>query len=228
MRFRAIVQFLLPALVLGLRARPAAAQAADTATVAPPMPFIVGAYAQGSFVVAHTDAIRHLATLSPHGRGGKPAAPDHRRGRLARLVPVPVGWAWPSRTTIFTTPSWATCWRPVPTSASRFRAGRGTISTFVWVPAWPTSPIPTTCDTNHKNNIASSALNATLQMRVRVRLRPHASSGPAHGPWASTTTPTAPPPSPTSAPTCPALVLGLNYHEQRNAPLANVQRARSS
>ena len=67
MRFRAIVQFLLPALVLGLRARPAAAQAADTATVAPPMPFIVGAYAQGSIILAHTYAIRHLVASHPTG-----------------------------------------------------------------------------------------------------------------------------------------------------------------
>ena len=55
-------------LLLVLLARPAAAQADSVVAgrAAPRRgPFIVGAYAQGSFIVAHTDAVRHLADGPP-------------------------------------------------------------------------------------------------------------------------------------------------------------------
>ena len=57
-------------LLLALLARPVAAQVDSVVTGLPAPrrgPFIVGAYAQGSFVVAHTYAIRHLATSHPTG-----------------------------------------------------------------------------------------------------------------------------------------------------------------
>ncbi|MFC7666089.1 acyloxyacyl hydrolase [Hymenobacter humi] len=75
-------------------------------------------------------------------------------------------------------------------------------------------------DTNRKNNIASSFLNATLQLRFEYdyALTPHlgllAGLGLNHYSNGATT-------KPNFGVNLPSVVLGLNYHEQRAAPRTN-------
>jgi hypothetical protein len=79
-------------------------------------------------------------------------------------------------------------------------------------------------ETNHKNTIASSALNATLQMRFEYdyALTPHlgllAGIGLNHYSNGATT-------KPNFGVNLPSVVLGLNYHELRPAPQANTRPA---
>ncbi|MFC7666090.1 hypothetical protein ACFQT0_00560 [Hymenobacter humi] len=130
--------------LLWLMAVPAAAQVGSAALpAATRSPLMLGAYAQGSILVAHTYAIRQLVASHPTGfeinlqRQTTGAAPWH-------------GWYQYPKVGLaltycdFHNPGWATWSRPVPTSISRFRAVPTTISASAWARAWRTSPTRTT------------------------------------------------------------------------------------
>ena len=216
MRFRAIVQFLLPVLALGLPARPVAAQAPADTAAAPPAPFIVGAYAQGSIILAHTAAIRHLVASHPTGfelnvqQATTGAAPWHAWYKFPKIGvaatyydfhnPV-LGYAFAISPYLS-----KTFWQG-PRHNFNFRVGTGL--------AWLSNPYNQ--ETNHKNTIASSALNATLQFRLEYdyALTPHlgllVGAGLNHFSNGATA-------KPNFGVNLPSLVLGINYHQQRPVP----------
>ncbi|OGX82647.1 hypothetical protein BEN47_04545 [Hymenobacter lapidarius] len=207
--------------MLALAALPAAAQADSVSAVRPTArgPFIVGAYAQGSFVVAHTYAIRHLANSHPTGvevnlqRQTTGAADWHGWYRYPRLGLALTYYNFHNPQlghVLAASPYISKSFSRGPRHDFNFRLGAGL--------AYLTNPYDR--DTNHKNNIASSAFNATLQLRFEYdyALTPHLGLlmglGLNHYSNGATT-------KPNFGANLPALVLGLNYHEQRNAPLAN-------
>jgi hypothetical protein len=214
-------------LLLALAARPAAAQV-DTTTaevsvpapaVAPRAPLVVGAYVQGSIILAHTYAIRHLVASHPTGfelnfqRQTTGSAPWHGWYKYPKVGvaltyydfhnPV-LGYVWSA------SPYISKSFSRGPKHDFCFRLGAGL--------AYLTNPYNQ--DTNHKNTIASSALNATLQFRFEYdyALTPHlgllAGVGLNHYSNGATT-------KPNFGVNLPSVVLGLNYHEQRQAPQAN-------
>ena len=211
----------LPFLLLTLLARPAQAQVDSlrTAAVAPPAPFVVGAYAQGSIIMAHTYAIKHLVASHPTGfevnlqRQTTGAAPWHGWYKFPKVGvaltyydfhnPV-LGYVFAASPYISKTFSRG------PKHDFSFRLGAGL--------AYLTNPYNQ--ETNHKNTIASSALNATLQFRFEYdyALTPHlgllAGVGLNHFSNGATT-------KPNFGVNLPSVVLGLNYHQQRPVPFAN-------
>lgn len=205
-----------------LIARPAAAQATqpDSAIVqAPPAPFVVGIYAQGSIIMAHTYAIRHLVDSHPTGfevnlqRQTTGTAPWHGWYKYPKIGlaltyydfhnPV-LGYAFAA------SPYISKSFSRGPKHDFSFRLGAGL--------AYLTNPYNQ--ETNHKNTIASSALNATLQFRFEYdyALTPHlgllVGAGLNHYSNGATT-------KPNFGVNLPSVVLGLNYHQQRPAPRIN-------
>ncbi|MCC3154841.1 acyloxyacyl hydrolase [Hymenobacter sp. BT770] len=214
-------------MLLALAARPVTAQV-DTTTaevsvpmpaVAPRAPLVMGAYAQGSIILAHTYAIRHLVASHPAGfelnfqRQTTGSAPWHGWYKYPKVGlaltyydfhnPV-LGYVWSA------SPYISKSFSRGPKHDFSFRLGAGL--------AYLTNPYNQ--DTNHKNTIASSALNATLQFRFEYdyALTPHlgllAGVGLNHYSNGATT-------KPNFGVNLPSVVLGLNYHEQRQAPQAN-------
>lgn len=212
-------------LLMALAARPVAAQV-DTAAaavsapvVAPRAPLVVGAYAQGSIILAHTYAIRHLVASHPTGfelnfqRQTTGSAPWHGWYKYPKVGvaltyydfhnPV-LGYVWSA------SPYISKSFSRGPKHDFSFRLGAGL--------AYLSNPYNQ--DTNHKNTIASSALNATLQFRFEYdyALTPHlgllAGVGLNHYSNGATT-------KPNFGVNLPSVVLGLNYHEQRHAPQTN-------
>jgi opacity protein-like surface antigen len=205
---------LLAASLLGLLL-PAAAQAPDS--VAPTRaPLVVGAYAQGSIIMAHTYAIKHLVASHPTGfelnlqqqtTGHAPWHGWYKYPKIGLALlyydfhnPI-LGQAYAG--SFYINKSF---WRR-PRHEVNFRLGTGL--------AILTNPYNQ--QTNHKNTIASSALNATLQMRFEYdyALTPHLGLllglGLNHFSNGATT-------KPNFGVNLPTVVLGLNYHEQRPAP----------
>ncbi|GAB3581512.1 hypothetical protein GCM10027345_24420 [Hymenobacter daeguensis] len=200
----------------GLTAQRATAQSDEAAAGAPRAPLVIGAYAQGSIIMAHTYAIRHLVDSHPTGfevnfqRQTTGAAPWHEWYKYPKVGlaltyydfhnPI-LGYAFAASPYISKTFSRG------PKHDFSFRLGAGL--------AYLTNPYNQ--ETNHKNTIASSALNATLQMRFEYdyALTPHlgllAGIGLNHYSNGATT-------KPNFGVNLPSLVLGLNYHEQRPAP----------
>ncbi|GAB3315045.1 hypothetical protein GCM10027511_25520 [Hymenobacter humi] len=206
--------------LLWLMAVPAAAQVGSAALpAATRSPLMLGAYAQGSILVAHTYAIRQLVASHPTGfeinlqRQTTGAAPwhgwyqypkvglaltycDFHNPRLGHLVAA--------------SPYLNKSFSRGPNHDFSFRLGAGL--------AYLTNPYNR--DTNRKNNIASSFLNATLQLRFEYdyALTPHlgllAGLGLNHYSNGATT-------KPNFGVNLPSVVLGLNYHEQRAAPRTN-------
>ncbi|ALW83948.1 hypothetical protein AUC43_01835 [Hymenobacter sedentarius] len=212
-------------MLMALAARPVAAQV-DTAAaavsapvVAPRAPLVVGAYAQGSIILAHTYAIRHLVASHPTGfelnfqRQTTGSAPWHGWYKYPKVGvaltyydfhnPV-LGYVWSA------SPYISKSFSRGPKHDFSFRLGAGL--------AYLSNPYNQ--DTNHKNTIASSALNATLQFRFEYdyALTPHlgllAGVGLNHYSNGATT-------KPNFGVNLPSVVLGLNYHEQRHAPQTN-------
>ena len=192
----------------------------DTAAApAPPAPWVLGAYAQGSIIMAHTGAIRHLVASHPTGfelnvqRQTTGAAPWHGwykfpKAGLALTYydfhnPV-LGHAFAA------SPYLSKTFSRGPKHDLSFRLGAGL--------AYLTNPYSQ--ETNHKNTIASSALNATLQLRVEYdrALTPHlgllVGLGLNHYSNGATS-------RPNFGVNLPSVVLGLNYHEQRPVPHTN-------
>ena len=200
----------------------AQAQTLDTvaAQSAPRAPLVVGAYAQGSIIMAHTYAIRHLVASHPTGfeanlqRQTTGAAPWHGWYKYPKIGVALTYYD-------FHNPILGHAFAASPyisKSFSRrkkhdfsFRLGAGL--------AYLTNPYSQ--ETNHKNTIASSALNATLQFRFEYdyALTPHlgllVGAGLNHYSNGATT-------KPNFGVNLPSLVLGLNYHEQRHPLQANL------
>ena len=191
---------------------------ADTA-VARRSPLVIGAYAQGSIIMAHTRAIKHLVASHPTGfevnlqRQTTGAAPWHGWYKYPKIGlaltyydfhnPV-LGYA------VSASPYISKSFSRGPKHDLSFRLGAGL--------AYLTNPYNQ--ETNHKNTIASSALNATLQFRFEYdyALTPHlallAGLGLNHYSNGATS-------KPNFGVNLPSVVLGLNYHELRPAPFTN-------
>ena len=214
-----VSKVLVPVLLWSLATPWAAAQALDTAIQVPRAPLIVGAYAQGSIILAHTYAIRHLVASHPTGfelnlqRQTTGAAPWHGWYKFPKVGvaltyydfhnPV-LGYA------VAASPYISKTFSRGPRHDFSFRLGAGL--------AYLSNPYNQ--ETNHKNTIASSHLNATLQFRFEYDyvLTPHlgllAGVGLNHFSNGATT-------KPNFGVNLPSVVLGLNYHAQRPAPTTN-------
>jgi hypothetical protein len=209
------------ALLWGFTVAGCRAQGTDTASTRPgPVaePLIVGVYAQGSFIMAHTYAIRHLVTSHPTGfevnlqrqtTGREPWHGWYKYPKVGLALvyydfhnPV-LGQSYAA--SIYINKSFSRAAR----HDLSFRLGTGL--------AYLTNPYDQ--QTNHKNTINSSALNATLQMRVEYdyALTPHLGMllglGLNHYSNGATT-------KPNLGVNLPTVVLGLNYHQLRPAPVA--------
>jgi hypothetical protein len=200
-------------------AGPAAAQTDSVAAPVPRAPLVVGVYAQGSIILAHTYAIKHLVDSHPAGfeinlqRQTTGAAPWHGWYKYPKIGlaltyydfqnPV-LGYAFSA------SPYLSKAISRGPRHDFSFRLGAGL--------AYLTNPYNQ--ETNHKNTIASSALNATLQLRFEYdyALTPHLGllAGMALNHFSNGATT-----KPNFGVNLPSLVLGLNYHEQRPAPRIN-------
>jgi hypothetical protein len=183
-----------------------------------PSPLVLGVYLQRSFILAHTHAVAQLAASHPSGfelnaqRQTTGAAAWHGwykypKVGLALLYydyqnPV-LGQSY-AATVYISKPFYRTQRQDLS-----FRLGTGI--------AWFTNPFD--IQTNRKNTIVSSALNATLQMRVEYdyALSQHIGLllglGLNHYSNGATT-------KPNFGVNMPTVVLGLNYHQQRPAPTA--------
>ena len=186
---------------------------------APRAPLVVGVYAQGSIILAHTYAIRHLVVSHPTGfelnlqRQTTGAAPWHGWYQFPKVGVALTYYDFhnPVLGYVFAASPY------VNKSISRgarhdfsFRLGAGL--------AYLTNPYDRYA--NHKNTIASSSLNATIQARLEYdyALTPHLGLllglGLNHYSNGATT-------KPNFGVNLPSVVLGLNYHEQRPAPQVN-------
>ncbi|WBA40669.1 acyloxyacyl hydrolase [Hymenobacter canadensis] len=184
-----------------------------------PGPLVIGAYAQGSFILAHTPAISHLAVSHPTGlelnlqrqtNGSEPWHAWYRYPKIGLALvyydyhnPV-LGRSYAS--TIYLNKRFLYS----PRHELNFRLGTGL--------AYFTNPFD--LETNHKNTIVSSHLNAVLQMRLEydVAVAEHlgllVGLGLNHYSNGATT-------KPNFGINLPTVFLGLNYHQQRPfVPLA--------
>ncbi|MBC6697148.1 acyloxyacyl hydrolase [Hymenobacter puniceus] len=189
------------------------------AQVAPPGPLIIGAYAQGSFILAHTPAINHLAVSHPTGlelnlqrqlNGSEPWHAWYRYPKIGMALvyydyhnPV-LGRSYASTIYLNKRVLYS------PRRELNFRLGTGL--------AYFTNPFD--LETNHKNTIVSSRLNAVLQMRLEydMAVAEHlgllVGLGLNHYSNGATT-------KPNFGINLPTVFLGLNYHQQRPfVPLA--------
>lgn len=202
--------------MLVLPAQQARAQADSVSTAAPSRgPVIVGAYAQGSIILDHTDAIRHLVKSRPTGfevnlqRQTTGAAPWHAWYKFPKM-----GLALTYYN--FNNPVLGRCYAASPYLSKSFSRGAKHDFSFRLGAGLAYITNPYDQDANHKNTIASSALNATLQMRFEYdyALTPHLGllAGLALNHYSNGATT-----KPNFGINLPSLVLGLNYHEQRPA-----------
>ncbi|MBJ6110496.1 acyloxyacyl hydrolase [Hymenobacter sp. BT523] len=186
---------------------------------APRMPLVVGAYAQGSIIMAHTYAIRHLVASHPTGfeinlqRQTTGAAPWHGWYKFPK-----VGLALTYYD--FHNPVLGYAFAASPYISKSFSRGEKHDFSFRLGTGLAYLTNPYNQETNHKNTIASSALNATLQFRFEYdyALTPHlallAGLGLNHFSNGATT-------KPNFGVNLPSVVLGLNYHEQRHPVQVN-------
>lgn len=192
-------------------------RAQDTTRVARREPLVVGAYAQGSIIWAHTAAIKHLVTSHPAGielnlqRQTTGAAPWHSWYRFPKIGVALLYYDFynPILGKAFAASGYLSkALVRTPRHDLSFRLGAGL--------AYLTNPYDP--QKNHKNTIASSALNATLQLRFEYdyALTPHVGLllglGLNHFSNGATS-------KPNFGVNLPTLVLGLNYHELRPAPV---------
>ena len=184
----------------------------------PRPPLVLGAYAQGSFILNHTYAIQHLVASHPTGfelnaqRQTLGAAPWHGWYKYPKVGLALVYYDY--HNPLLGRSYAATVYLSKPFLRTRrqdlsFRLGTGL--------AWFTNPFD--IQTNRKNTIVSSALNATLQMRLEYdyALSPHLGLllGLALNHYSNGATT-----KPNFGVNLPSVVLGLNYHQQRPAPTA--------
>jgi hypothetical protein len=179
-------------------------------------PLVLGAYAQGSFILNHTAAISHLA--ASHPTGFELNAQRQTTGRAAwhgwyKYPKVGLALVYYNYHNPILDRSYAaSLYISKPFLRTRrqdlsFRLGAGL--------AWFTNPFD--LQTNRKNTIVSSSLNATLQLRVEYdyALSEHLGLlvGVAVNHYSNGATT-----KPNFGVNLPSVVLGLNYHQQRPAP----------
>lgn len=197
--------------------RPATQAAYDSAaTQAARPPLVLGAYAQGSFILKHTAAVNHLAVSHPTGfelnaqrqTTGRAAWHGWYKYPKAGLALVYYDYHNPAlgqsyAATVYLSKSFLR----TPRQDLSFRLGTGL--------AWFTSPFD--LHANRKNVVVSSSLNATLQLRLEYdyALTPHLGMlvGVALNHYSNGATT-----KPNFGINLPSVVLGLNYHQQRPAP----------
>jgi hypothetical protein len=183
---------------------------------AKPSLLVLGGYAQGSFILTHTHAVEQLAASHPvgfelnaqHQTTGSAAWHGWYKYPKVGLALVYYDYRNPVLGQSYA----ATVYISKPFYRTRrqdlsFRLGTGL--------AWFTNSFD--IQTNRKNTIVSSALNATLQMRLEYdyALSQHLGLllglGLNHYSNGATT-------KPNFGVNMPTVVLGLNYHQQRPAP----------
>jgi len=211
---------LLSVACLGFRQAHAQADTVASA-VAQRSPLVIGAYAQGSIIMAHTKAIKHLVASHPTGfevnlqRQTTGAAPWHGWYKYPKVGLALTYYDFHNPVlgyVVSASPYLSKSFSRGPKHDFSFRLGAGL--------AYLTNPYNQ--ETNHKNTIASSALNATLQFRFEYdyALTPHlgllAGLGLNHYSNGATS-------KPNFGVNLPSVVLGLNYHELRPAPFTNPQ-----
>ena len=217
-----VFKAITPLLFCGLATSRVLAQTPDTVATlepAPPAPMVLGAYAQGSIILAHTYAIKHLVASHPTGfelnlqRQTTGAAPWHGWYRFPKVGVALTYYDFhnPTLGYVFAaSPYISKTFSRGPKHDFSFRLGAGL--------AYLTNPYNQ--ETNHKNTIASSALNATIQLRLEYdyALTPHlglvAGVGLNHYSNGATT-------KPNFGVNLPSVVLGLNYYQQRPALQTN-------
>ena len=206
-------------------ARPSAAQVVSPVTQvaydsvaarAARPPLVLGAYAQGSFILRHTPAISQLVASHPTGfelnaqRQTTGAAPWHGWYKYPKVGLALVYYDY--HNPILGQSYAATVYISKPFLRTRrqdlsFRLGTGL--------AWFTNSFD--LQTNRKNTIVSSSLNATMQLRLEYdyALTPHLGMllGVALNHYSNGATT-----KPNFGVNLPSVVLGLNYHQQRPAP----------
>jgi len=214
--------YLLSSLLLanGLQARLAAAQvlmAPDSFKVAaPPGPFIFGAYAQGGIIINHTAPVSHLVASHPTGfelnvqRQTTGAAPWHGWYKYPKVGLALVYYDYHNPILGQSYAASVYLSKPIHRTARHdlsFRLGTG-LAYF---------PQHYDLYTNRKNTFVSSALNATLQMRLEydVALTDHlglllalALNHYSNGGTAK----------PNFGINLPTLQVGVNYHQWRLGP----------
>jgi hypothetical protein len=181
-----------------------------------PSPLVLGAYIQGSFILAHTHDVEQLAASHPTGfelnaqRQTTGSAAWHGWYKYPKLGLALVYYDYHNpvlgqsyAATVYISKAFYRTQR----QDLSFRLGTGL--------AWFTNPF--NIQTNRKNTIVSSALNATLQMRLEYdyALSQHIGLllglGLNHYSNGATT-------KPNFGVNLPTVLLGLNYHQQRPAP----------
>jgi hypothetical protein len=179
-------------------------------------PLLLGGYAQGSFILAHTHTVEQLAASHPAGfelnaqRQTTGSAAWHGWYKYPKVGLALVYYDYHNpvlgqsyAATVYISKAF---YRTIRQDLS-FRLGTGL--------AWFTNPFD--IQHNRKNTIVSSALNATLQMRLEYdyALSQHIGLllglGLNHYSNGATT-------KPNFGVNMPTVVLGLNYHQQRPAP----------
>jgi hypothetical protein len=188
----------------------------SAAALAARPPLVLGAYAQGSFILNHTRAISHLAASHPVGfelnaqRQTTGAAPWHGWYKYPKVGLALVYYDY--HNPILGQSYAATVYLSKPFVRTRrqdlsFRLGTGL--------AWFTNPFD--LQANRKNTIVSSSLNATMQLRLEYdyALTPHLGVmlGVALNHYSNGATA-----KPNFGINLPSVVVGLNYHQQRPAP----------
>ena len=179
----------------------------------PAAPYILGASAQGSFIVAHTPAVKHLAASHPTGfelnlqRQTTGTAPWHAWYRYPKVGLALVYYDYHNpvlgRSYAASVYLNKTFWRTAR-QEGRFRLGTG-LAYFTRAYDQPT---------NHKNTVVGSRLNATLQARAEydLALTTHLGLllglGLNHYSNGATS-------KPNFGLNLPTLSLGLNYYQQR-------------
>ncbi|GAB3828696.1 acyloxyacyl hydrolase [Hymenobacter jeollabukensis] len=212
--------FLSLALGLGAAAGLRAQDVTPPVAAATPEPLVLGLYAQGGFIIAHSPRVKHLVTAHPTGlelnlqRQLTGRAPWHAWYRYpkAGLALVYYDYHNPVLQHSFAASVYLskTFWRTQRQDLS-FRLGTG-VGYF---------PFPFDQQTNHKNTFVSSHLNATIQARLEydVALTPKLGLllGVALNHYSNGATA-----KPNLGINIPTVLLGLNYHQQRHftpAPL---------
>jgi hypothetical protein len=188
----------------------------STAARAARPPLVLGAYAQGSFILNHTHAISQLVVSHPTGfelnaqRQTTGAAAWHGWYKYPKVGLALVYYDYHNpvlgqsyAATVYISKPFLRTMR----QDLSFRLGTGL--------AWFTNPFD--LQTNRKNTIVSSSLNATMQLRLEYdyALTPHLGLlvGAALNHYSNGATT-----KPNFGVNLPSVVLGLNYHQQRPAP----------
>lgn len=185
----------------------------STTSTVPAGPLVVGGYGLGSFVLAHTPAVKHLAVSHPTGvelnlqRQTNGSAPWHAWYRYPKVGLALTYYNYHNPTLgqsfaagVYINKSF---WR-TQRQELNFRIGTG-VGYF---------PEAYDRETNHKNTIVSSRLNATILTRLEydVALSEHLGLllglGLNHYSNGATS-------KPNFGINLPTVLLGLNYHQQR-------------